>query len=588
MRDRSFGQFRIMYTSRISLLLLALAVLFACTDNVLAKKSDIVIAAETAGARGEWDQAAVLAAQALEENPKDIDAWTILGDAQMADGDTVKAVSSYEKALRYRPKHTPAILALTDYYLHTADIEDAERVVSTAEAKDPRGKIDEIKVARAQILAKEGELGQATSILASATAKNPKNSLYPKILARIYADKKVLAQAEKYYGDAWKLDEGNAGLAFEYALILQELKKYDEALQLFKVVQERDTSNKTVDYLIGRLYYAAKRWAEAAAQFDKAVAKRPDHFVSNFLLGSSYLEFSKAERGVNFYNKAEAALRKAYELRPDRDDVLLLLVDAINGQNRYMEVDSMLTVLLADTSTDARLWDMLGKARYTLAQRDSVGRAEQLYLSSVGAYLRAFENDTNNTAALMKVVRAYSNVDMLDSALVYANKLSERTPDDPVLLSLKVNICQRGGFHEELISVLAPLLDQGDEYLEKYGLILTNSYLEAGQFANAKETADRVIKMDPAYCDAHMMKAFVDLKRERYAAAVPSLEAGTRACPSNKNMWVYLGDAYYFSAPKDKAVVTKARDAYKRAKDLGSSEGAEKHEQTVALLRTLR
>ncbi|MBU0691792.1 tetratricopeptide repeat protein, partial [bacterium] len=283
---------------------------------------------------GDWEAALAHAQKAVTNSPKDDDAWSMLGRAEVFLGDTASAVQHYEKAVEYNPKLATAVLDLTSLYVSMERMADAERVVAAAEKKDSRGKIDEIKVARALILGKQGKIAEATAILASATGKHPDNPLYPRMLARIYRNAGVPDLAAINYEKAWTLDQGDADLAFEYGQTLLNLKRYDEANRLFAIVQERDPDNKSVDYLRGRLLHAAGRFAEASSELEKAVEKSPEDFLSNYWLGIAYLDFARST-GKNVYGLAIAPLNKALELRPERKDVATQLGLAIFEQGKF-------------------------------------------------------------------------------------------------------------------------------------------------------------------------------------------------------------------------------------------------------------
>jgi len=97
-----------------------------------------------------------------------------------------------------------------------------------------------------------------------------------------------------------------------------------------------------------------------------------------------------------------------------------------------------------------------------------------------------------------------------------------------------------------------------------------------------------VVSRRPGNCDAHQLNAYIDLKRERYGAAISVLLEGVKACPNNADMWVFLGDSYYFSNENDKPTVQRAKDAYCRAGSLGSAVGSEKCEQIGQILQQMR
>ncbi|MDD5088302.1 MAG: tetratricopeptide repeat protein [bacterium] len=544
---------------RLTYILAAVCAAWLMATPVWAAKNEALNQAQQAAAHDEWEEAAALAQQAVDQEPKNENAWALLAQAQMELGDSAAAASGWETALGCNPRHAESVLALTEYYLGQDRTSEAERVVAAAEEKDKKGKIDEIKVARGMIYAHSGNMPEATKILASATAKNPKNPLYPQILAGIYANKQVYDLAEKHYSDAWALAPGNPSLAYEYGLVLQQQKKYKDALDLFKVVQEKDPNNKAVDFLIGRLYYGAGRYAEAARQLETAVEKRPDHFLSNLLLGRSYLELSKREK-INVYGLAVDWLRRTLELRPDREDVKQLLADALTQEGRMF---------------------------YLAGTTDSTDGAAAQLDSSIWVTKEALAVYPEQPGAYSQISRIFDKKNQLDSALAYAQLQYAQTPDDQREFARVVNLSQRLNRQGDLIALLAPVI-QDTAMLARYGMILTNAQIETGNYGDARETIKKVIEHDPANCDAHSMHAYIDLKRERYTEAIPALRAGVRACPNDGGLWVYLGDCLYFSAPKDKETVQEAKEAYTRACAIGHRDGCEKKEQVTELLKTLR
>jgi tetratricopeptide (TPR) repeat protein len=551
--------FKRLYTS-----LTVLAAVMVFVTCAFGAKNESLEKAKAAAANDEWDQAVQFALQATQADPQNEDAWTILGDAQIASGDTVAAMTAYEKTVQLEPRSPKAVLQLTTYYLKHERLSDAERVVAAAEERDKKGKFDEIKVARGMIFAQQGNMGEATKILASATAKNPKNPLYPQILARIYLDKKVIALAEKYYADAWALLPGNPYLAYEYGLVLQEQKKYDQALDLFKQVQAKDPNNKTVDYLIGRLYFASRRFNDAADQFEKAVQKRPTHMLSFYLLGRSYLEYSKAEK-INYYPKAEAALRKAHELKPDRVDVTTALAEVVFAE--------------------ARIY-------YQRALTDTTGKTPAFLDSTLLYAHEAFTLDTNQAGVLGQIARAWNKAGNLDSAIYYSRLQLAKTPNDDGEFARLVNAIQRKGDQPGLVSTLQPAYDKldwtvvkaagdtvpkpQDRFIEKFAPVFVNGLIETGKSSLARDYLKQMVAYNPAWCDGYNLTAYIDLKRENWAGAIPALLAGIKACPKDGDFWNSLGNCYYFQNKKPKkADVDKAVEAYKRACALGSRDACQ-------------
>jgi tetratricopeptide (TPR) repeat protein len=562
---------------RTLLLLAALSVVTALTPACFAK-SDVLNKAKEAASHEEWDQAAQLAQQAVTEDQGDDDAWTVLGRAQMALGDTAAGITDFEKAVQLNPRQPNAVLELTDYYLKTNRGADAERVVVAAEEKDTKGKIDEIKVARGEILAQNGDMAQATMLITSATAKNPKNPLYPQILARIYQSKNVAALAEKYYADAWALAPGNPTIAYEYALVLQGEGKYNDALALFKVVQDKDPKNKTVDYLIGRLYYAADRYQDAYEQFQKAVEKRPDHFLSWYLLGKSDFEYSKKEK-QNKYADAEQSLRKALQLKPDRKDVLSTLAEVV--------------------FTRSRLY-------YQLALADTSGAAVPAYVdSSISFAKETLKLDSTVDGVYSQIARCWSKLGNLDSTVFYSKLQLSKTPGDQIEFARLVNALQRrkdkAGKSDPdnagLVEVFQPVYDKldwtlkkaagdsvanaQDKFIDKYAPVFVNALIETGKTSSARDMLKQMLGYDASWCDGYNLSAYMDMKRKNYPGALPILQVGVQHCPRNADLWNSLGDCLYFQTDKPtREMVKKARAAWAEACDLGNHDACDKFDKT--------
>ncbi|MCB9366869.1 MAG: tetratricopeptide repeat protein [Calditrichaeota bacterium] len=635
---------------RIHSLLVVLLTAVLC-GLVFAAPNEPLDRARERAHRGNWEEVLSLAQEATNVDPKSDDAWRLWARASLFLGDTATSIAKYESALALNPKQAESVVDLTTLYVSMNRLDDADRVVSAAEAKDKKGKLDEIKAARALILGKQGKIAEATPILASATAKNPDNPLYPLMLARIYRNANVTALAADNFEKAWSLNEGDPDIAFEYGQTLLELKKYDEADKLFKIVQERDPENQQVDFLRGRLRYAARRYAEASAEFQKAVEKDADNFLANYWLGRSFVDLSKAEK-KNFYSAAVSPLRRALSQKPDRNDIRLSLSEAEYFVGRSLFYTSQQDSLSADSrermasefESQSKEYEKLASgsismptppappappgegevevpevppvppvteielkglyaqiaARYKAAAAvlRAPGavlddkhplRGELLGLSTVlmeAAILNAPEL-ARQQDAYANIARAFDKLGALDSSLVYTDLQLQMTPESNSDVTRKVSLLQRLDDQARLGEYLNELTAD-DAALDKYGLILVNSYIETKQYDKAREAATKVIARDPSNCDAHQLNAYIDLKRERYGSAITALLAGVKACPNNKDLWVFLGDSYYFSNENDKPTVQKAKDAYQRACDLGDRTGCEKAEQIDQILRQMR
>ncbi len=537
-----------------------------------------MVAAREAALHGEWEQVGFLVQNVVGADETVAEGWDLWGDAKLALGDTVGAISMYETAILHEPRQPNSVLALTTYYLSQSKFGEAERVVSAAERRDEKGKFDEIKVARGLILSKQGNFADALRTLATAAEKNPKNYLYQQILARLYNDAGVKEQAKSYYEKAWSLSQKYPQLAYEYGIVLVDLKEYNAALDLFKQVQEADPENKSVDYLIARLCFAARQWGEAAGQFEAAAKKRPQHYFTHLLLGRSIFEMAKAEK-KNYYHQAEVSLRKAISLKPDRTDAKPLLAE----------------VLL----TQSRLYFQRAVATGT----DTIpGMVSALCDSSINLAKESLTLDSSLAGAYSLIARAFNKTGNLDSSIFYTKMQLSVTPNDDVEFKRLINSIQRKKDMPGLVEALKPVYEKlnwtprvvpvdttasnpdttkspEQIFISGYGPIYVNALMETGANTEAKAVISSMLGVEPTWKDGYSFAAYIDLKKENYLGAIPILTAGVKACPNADDLWLLLGDCQYFSNPKSKDNIKKAKESYMKSKQLGNKMAAEKYEQ---------
>lgn len=531
-------------------------------------KNASVDEARSAARQGDWILAMQITQKALSADPGNADALALQGDYHWSNGDSTRAAESYEKALKNDPKNPGALISLSQYYIQTRRLEDAERIIANAESRDLKGKVDEIRAARGMLHAAQDKFAEATQTLVSLATKRPENPLYPQLLARLYNAKGVKEQALQYYKQASDLNPGDMDLAYEYALLLQDQKDYETAMSVMKVVQEKNLDNKSVDFQIGRLYFAVQNWGDAARNLQFAVDKRPDHFLSQFLLGQALVAYSKAEK-KNLYRNAELPLRTAKDLRPGRKDVEEAL-------NQLLDIEGRLNLQLA-------LGDSV--AARTAAYCDT----SKAFFTELAGYDPAFKGVHANLA------KVWTKLSKPDSVIYHCLKELETYPEDAATLSRLVNNLQRKKDHGQLTTTLRPYFDKLDwaaapdsstargDFLTKFGYVIASAYYEMGQIPVARELLTSMLAFKPTWKEGQMLNAQLDLSKNNYAGAIPLLQKAVEALPDDPDLWVLLGDSWYFSNPKNRPAVLKAKDCYQRAAQLGSRDGAEKFRQLGAV-----
>jgi tetratricopeptide (TPR) repeat protein len=160
-------------------------------------------------------------------------------------------------------------------------------------------------------------------------------------------------------------------------LALENLGKHDEAVKhLDRVIAERP---EDVDALaaLGNIYRSRKQFAEAAATYDKAIAKIASPGRANWDL--FYFRGIARER-TDRWPEAEADLRKALELLPDplgRERALVLNYLGYSLVDKHLKLDEGLDMLRRAVELrprDGYIIDSLGWAYYRLGRYEDASR----------------------------------------------------------------------------------------------------------------------------------------------------------------------------------------------------------------------
>jgi uncharacterized protein (TIGR02996 family) len=262
---------------------------------------------------GHPDEALAQVDDALKRNPRDADALTLRGNLRLAKGDAPGAVADLRAVLREEPTQVPVLRALARAHLANHEPALAEENLRTAlevAAADIALRVD-----LAQLLWRTKRADEAIKLLEETIKLNPGDTGIPARAALVEANlvepnlsaARVAAEDLKRLRPGLSLAPYLAGLVaqqqqrredaereFQHALELQP--EYPEALtalvrleiehgqraQALTLVQgavNRAPRNATLQNLLGEVYQAEQRYAEAAAACAEAVRLAPGWWV---------------------------------------------------------------------------------------------------------------------------------------------------------------------------------------------------------------------------------------------------------------------------------------------------------------------
>jgi Flp pilus assembly protein TadD len=262
----------------------------------------------------------------LAQQPDNAMAWLTLGAVRME----LKQLDPAEQAIRRflvlaaaqaeAAKSDPAVQAVDiDLgYLRMAQISEMRKQPRQADEwlrkADPAGEKISVQVARARLLAAQGKLPEARTLIKSIPEAEPRDALVKiNAEAQLLREAKQLDAALKLLSEAGQRFPDDADLIYDQAMLADALKRYDESEALLrKVITLRPDHPHAYNALGYSLTDRGIRLDEARTYIQKALSLRPgDPFITDSL---GWLEF-RAGR----VDDAVKWLRQAYVAKSDSE-----------------------------------------------------------------------------------------------------------------------------------------------------------------------------------------------------------------------------------------------------------------------------
>jgi len=321
--------------------------------------------------------------------PKDFRWIYFLGKIDQQEGRTDEAMRRFRAARVLRPDYVAAAVNLGNIHLELNQLKDAEENFQAALT------LDSVNPAAAyglgQVALSKRNYAEAVGYFQQALARLPDAN---RIHYSLFLAYRGLGQAEK--AKAHLAQQGTVGVRVADPLVdaLQNLIK-GERLHLVR----------------GKQALGAKRYAEAADEFRKAIAERSDSVAAHLNLGTV---LALTEDGKGATVEFEEVLR----LAPDNMTAHYnLAVLAVSSNDHARAIAHLQSILSADQND-------LG-ARFLLAQElTKSGRLE----AALSEFSRVVEADPSNEEALLEQVRLFVRLKQYKQALDGLAKSYERYP----------------------------------------------------------------------------------------------------------------------------------------------------------------
>jgi tetratricopeptide (TPR) repeat protein/ADP-heptose:LPS heptosyltransferase len=228
--------------------------------------------------------------KAIDLNPTSHEAFFNKGQALYWAKKYPEALEAYKKTIFHNKNHTRAYIQIGKLLVDVKQSNDAIIPLKTGIALEPKNNAD------ARLL-----------------------------LARCYNEKRLYTDALDTVEQGITYEPNHINLLFERANIYNAMNKMDEALALYKELDQQVPHNPSIIYNIGFTYKKLGLLVESLPYYEEVLRIQPTHADALFSRGLAYLmlgDFEKGWEGYEWrYSKPEGALRDYNAPRWDGSDL---------------------------------------------------------------------------------------------------------------------------------------------------------------------------------------------------------------------------------------------------------------------------
>lgn len=517
--------------------------------------------------QGRLSRAYPLLKRASEIDPNDLRARAKLASVYMSIGNPSAAHDEAVAILKLRPDLPDVPVTLAESSNTPAQISASRALLNALPASAAES--PSVLTAKAILLARSGDLPQATALLERAVTSSPPPASAFSVLGAIFMSRNDMAKAEAAYAKAAELSELRSPRRIQYALfkyqrgdttaakqylaqtfkdapdfypaglrlaeILIREQKLGEAEALSDQMLSRDGSNHEALALSIRLALARGDTAKAlvkANAFVQMYPKAPDAHFEKARVHMERNELSEAVASLNQVlainpdhdqaittlaaidiqqgnrSAAVTSLRRYLEKNPKNVDAQFLLADAYRGLNDFEAALGVYKVLEQMTPVDQRVHYGKGVTLRALGQTDAARRALELAKSYQPTAHEALEQLLEMDVADKQYDRAQKRLDVALAS----------HPSDAQLVQLMGRLKLVQGQSAEAAALFRKAIELDSNLISAY-MFLAKIYLDTKDSARALESLSQVEKRNPRDTSAILMRGVILEQQKDYTKA---------------------------------------------------------------------
>ena len=308
--------------------------------------------------------------RAISLDPNLAPAHLNLGIA-LLDSDPAAAVASFRRAKELLPGQSRPVYLMAEALERSGKRSEAIEQYRAAAALAPQDDVILFALARALLAA--GQTSAAESGFRQLLALKPDSAPAQLGLGESLLSQQKTAEAVDFLRDYLLKAPDDAHARFERAVALQDLNRFDESLRDLDRLDQGAAPAAESLKLRGSIYLQQKKWTDADASFEKALAASPADAQLHIWRGQAKME-------LRDYGAAESELRRSLELAPANSDALRELVGVYYLSGQYEATLSTLDLLARHETLTPLNWFFRALSCDKLGRKPDAAAAYQKFL----------------------------------------------------------------------------------------------------------------------------------------------------------------------------------------------------------------
>jgi choline-sulfatase len=291
-------------------------------------------ARETARHDKESDEGLRALQRVVDEDPKVIDAWFMMGNEYYRRHEYTRAIDRYKRALELKPDYDLVVINMANAYRALG--RDEEAMVGYRRFMELDPKNAQIRFEAAQILIDNGRLEDAEAELTRALTLEPKLAAARNALGVVALRRGDAVGAERDIRAAIA-EKPDVRLAhYNLALLAEQQGDLQRAIAEYTKEIELHANSYKAAFNLGRVYERVGDRRRQVDSFKKAIEINPSFAEGHLFLAKAYLDQEQQ------LDEAVQLARKGVELAPTSEYAPLghyVIADVLSRQGRRAEAD---------------------------------------------------------------------------------------------------------------------------------------------------------------------------------------------------------------------------------------------------------